>query len=283
MGELVYLNGELYTPDGASVSINDRSFLFGDGVYEVIRSYGGRLFGLDEHIQRLFRSAAALDLQVPLDAAGLKDLVRTVHRKSEIADAMIYIHVSRGTEPRNHLFSIDLRPAVLVTVRHLPDDLFENGLQETEAITVHDGRWDMCHVKCTSLVANILAKHKARQAGVDEAVFVRADGTVTEAYASNVFIVKDGKVYTHPADNHILGGITRFFVLRLCRELGLPVEERRFSKEEMMAADEVMVTNSVHEIRAIIRIDGQPIADGHAGPVSQRLLKAYRELTNLDD
>lgn len=283
MGELAYLNGELLELNTATVSINDRSFLFGDGVYEAIRAYDGRLFGLEEHVQRLFRSAAALDLQIPLDVAGFKDLVRTVHRKSEIPNAMIYIQISRGAEPRNHLFSVDLRAAVLITVRHLPDDLFEDGLDETAAITVHDGRWDMCYVKCTSLVANILAKHKARQAGVDEAVFVRPDGTVTEAYASNVFIVKDGKLYTHPADNRILGGITRFFVLRLCRELGLPVEERRFSKTELMTADEVIVTNSVHEIRAVTRIDGRPIADGHAGPVGKRLLKAYRELTNRTD
>ncbi|MBV1769274.1 MAG: aminotransferase class IV, partial [Candidatus Desulforudis sp.] len=273
------LNGELTELNDTVVSINDRAFLFGDGVYEAVRSYQGRLFGVDEHVARLVRSAAAIDLKLPADAAAFKELVGTVHRKSEISDALVYIQVSRGAEPRNHLFSLDLDPAVLITVRHLPDYLFSDHLEPLTAITVHDGRWDMCHIKSTSLLANILAKHKAREAGVDEAVFVRSDGVVTEAYASNVFMVRDGNVLTHPADNRVLGGITRRFVLDLCPRLGLKAFERRFTREDMLSADEVFVTNSVHEIRPVVQVDGRQISDGEPGRVTVRLLHAYRTLT----
>lgn len=279
MPELTYLNGELTELNDAVISINDRAFLFGDGVYEAVRSYQGRLFGLDEHVARLIRSAAAIELKLPADAAAFKELVGTVHRKSEISDALVYIQVSRGAEPRNHLFSLELEPAVLITVRHLPDCLFSDHLEPLTAITVQDGRWDMCHIKSTSLLANILAKHKAREAGTDEAIFVRPDGVVTEAYASNVFVVRDGDVLTHPADNRVLGGITRGFVLDLCQRLGLKAFEQRFTREDMFLADEVFVTNSVHEIRPVVEVDGRQIGDGEPGHVAIQLLQAYRALT----
>ncbi|MDA8096137.1 MAG: D-amino acid aminotransferase [Clostridia bacterium] len=279
MAELAYLNGELTELHSAMVSIDDRAFLFGDGIYEVVRSYDRRLFGLDGHIDRLVRSAAAIELKLPVDAVGFKELVRTVYKKSEITDALVYIQVSRGAEPRNHLFSLDLKPAVLITVRHLPDYLFSDHMDPLTAITVPDGRWDMCHIKSTSLLANILAKHKAREAGVDEAIFVRRNGLVTEAYASNVFIVQEETVLTHPADNRILGGITRGFVLDLCAKQDLRTVEREFSRDELLSAGEVFVTNSVYEIRPVVRVDGQQIGDGQPGRVTGMLLQAYRALT----
>lgn len=279
MAEITYLNGNIIPFAETMVSINDRAFLFGDGVYEVVRTYDGHLFGLAEHMARLERSAAALELELPLDVGGLMGLVQEVFQKSALSNAMIYLQVTRGAEPRNHLFSLKLKPNLLITVRCLPDDLADDTCHSLKAITVHDGRWDMCHVKSTSLVANIMAKHKARKAGVEEAIFVRGNGVVTEAYSSNVFIIRDGVVATHPADNRVLGGITREFVLKLCSRLGLPAKEAAFTREEMMAAGELFVTNSVHEIQPVVAVDGSEIGEGQPGPLTMQLRQAYRKLT----
>jgi D-alanine transaminase len=277
--ELAYLDGEITAIKQARVSVDDRAFLFGDGIYEVVRSYGGVFFGLEEHLARLARSAAAVEIRLPFSEAEFAALVRQLRKKSEIEDAMVYIQVSRGTEPRRHIFDLNLKPHVLIVVRHvppIPERYWSDGIT---AITVPDIRWGMCYVKATSLLPNVLAGHRARQAGVDEAIFVRDDGTVTEAYASNVFLVRDGAVLTHPADNRILGGITRGFVLDLCPVLDIPCREVMFSREEMYTAEEVFLTNSVHEVRAVVEIDGRRIADGRPGPVTKRLIRAYKELT----
>jgi D-alanine transaminase len=277
--ELAYLNGEIMAVDRGRVSINDRSFLFGDGIYEVVRSYDGVFFGLEEHLARLARSAAAVEMELPFSEADLAALVRELREKSEIADAMVYVQVSRGVEPRRHIFDLNVKPYVLITVRHVPHIPERYWYEGVTAVTVPDVRWGMCHIKSTSLLANVMAGHRARQAGVDEAIFVREDGTVTEAYASNVFIVRDGTVLTHPANNRILGGITRRFVLDLCPGLGFSYRETTFDREEMYAADEVFLTNSVHEIRAAVEIDGRRIGTGRPGPVTRELIRAYKELT----
>ncbi|MBE0465705.1 MAG: aminotransferase class IV [Candidatus Desulforudis sp.] len=281
MTELAYLDGRITAVDQARVSIDDRAFLFGDGIYEVVRSYGGVFFGLEEHMARMARSAAAIEMELPLSEAGFVALVRELRQKSEIDDAMVYIQVSRGVEPRRHIYDPGLKPQVLITVRHVPHIPERYWTHGVTAVTVPDIRWGMCHVKATSLMANIMAGHRARQNGADEAIFVRDDGTVTEAYASNVFIVRDGEVWTHPLNNRILGGITRQFVLELCSGLGVPFREAVVTREEMRGAGEVFLTNSVHEVRAAVEIDGRPVADGRPGPVTGRLIQAYKELVRL--
>lgn len=278
MAELAYLNGKVTFLDEARVSVNDRSFLFGDGIYEVVRSYAGAVFGLEEHLARLVRSAAATEMTLPFPEAEFAALVRELRARSEIDDAMIYIQVSRGVEPRQHVFDPGLQPHVLVTVRHLPPMPERYWSHGVTAVTVPDRRWGMCHVKAVSLLPNVLAGHQARQAGADEAIFVREDDTVTEAFASNLFVVVDGVLLTHPADNRILGGITRRFVLDLCPILGLECREEPFSCETLYAAGEVLLTNSVHEVRGVVAIDGRPVGDGRPGPVTNLLVEAYREL-----
>lgn len=275
LAELVYWDGRLLDPQTASISINDRAFLFGDGVYEVIRSYEGKLFSLDEHLRRLQLSMAALDLASPDAGGDLASLIGDLYKKSGMADAKIYLQITRGSEPRNHLFSLDLEPNLYVNVSAIPPD---NGAGQVSAITVPDLRWHMCNVKSTSLVANILAKHRARQAGAGDAVFVR-DGMVTEAASSNVFIVEDGCLYTHPADNHVLAGVTRKHVLDLAQDKGIPVREEKVSRERLQTASEVLLSDTIHDVYPVVMIDGQPVKDGKPGPVAGLLRSAFRELT----
>ena len=262
-------------PRTAHISVDDRAFLFGDGVYEVIRSYDGKLFSLAEHLRRLERSMAAVDLALPggLDPARL---VSDLYRQSGLPDAKVYLQVTRGSEPRNHLFSLDLEPNVYINVSPLPS----RGGDEAplSVITTSDQRWQMCHVKTTSLIANVLARHQARLAGVDDAVFIR-EGIVTEATSSNVFLVVDGCLYTHPADNHILAGITRHHILALAADRGIPVREEKCAQALLAAANEVFLSGTLHEVKPVSRIDGQPVNDGQPGPVTVLLQAAFRELT----
>ncbi|MBO8168581.1 MAG: D-amino-acid transaminase [Thermoanaerobacteraceae bacterium] len=278
MPELTYLNGEIFEAGEASISTNDRGFIFGDGVYEVVRSYNGKLFGLEEHLQRLQQSADAIELKLPHTIAGFKELIETLNNKSKLPNTLVYIQVTRGTEPRNHLFSLDLKPNVLITIRTLPaipEEIYTNGIS---TITVHDGRWDRCHVKSISLLGNILAKHEARKQGVFEAIFVREDSTVTEASTSNVFMVSDGVLHTHPANNRILNGITRQFVLGLSEQLDINVAVQPFTRKKLLQADEVFLTNSVQEVIPVVTVDGVTIGNGKPGTITNRLMKAYRQL-----
>jgi len=273
LAELVYLNGRILDPHTAAISVNDRAFLFGDGVYEVIRSYHGRLFSLAEHLRRLAGSMAAVDLALPreLDLAGL---INDLYARSGLRDAKIYLQVTRGSEPRNHLFSLDLEPNVYINISAIPGQ----DVAPLSVITVEDRRWHMCHVKTTSLIANVLAKHQARVAGADDAVFVR-NGVVTEAASSNVFLVADGCLYTHPADNHVLAGVTRQHVLNLAAARGVPVREEKCSRELMATAAEIFLSDTIHDVTPVIRVDGQPVGGGNPGPVTRLLKDAFRELT----
>ncbi|MBO8129251.1 MAG: D-amino-acid transaminase [Peptococcaceae bacterium] len=278
MPELTYLNGKIFEAGETRISTNDRGFIFGDGIYEVVRSYNGKLFGLEEHLRRLQQSADAIDLKLPHTLEEFQELVETLNRKSELLETLVYIQVTRGTEPRNHLFSLDLPPNVFITIRALPDIPGEIYTKGVSAVTVHDGRWNMCHVKSISLLANVLAKHEARKQGAYEAIFVRENGVVTEASSSNVFMVSGGILHTHPADNRILNGITRQFILKLCDELNIPTEVRPYSKDELRRADEVFCTNSVHEVTPVVTVDGMTIGSGRPGPITNQLMRAYRQL-----
>jgi len=273
MPELVYWNGSLLDPEKASISINDRAFLFGDGVYEVIRSYHGKLFSLDDHLQRLDLSLAALDLTRP--QVDLAALIRELYEKSGMADAKVYLQITRGSEPRNHLFSLDLQPNLYVNVSSAPPG---GTLAELSVITVPDLRWQLCNVKSTSLVANVMAKHRARLAGADDAVFMR-DGVVTEAASSNVFLVVDGCLYTHPADHHVLAGVTRKHVLTLARAQGIPVREEKTGREQLSVASEVFLSDTIHDVCPVVRVDGRSVGDGKPGPVTRALAAAFQELT----
>lgn len=275
--ELAYLNGWLGALEDAVVSINDRGYNFGDGVYEVIRVYNGVMFALEEHLERLALSAAAVEIDLGLPPAGMKETIIGVLKKSGIKEALVYIQLTRGTAPRSHICE-GLQPNLLVTVRNMPEITPEIYLEGVKIISMPEFRWQMCHIKSISLQASVLAKLRAQRAGAFEAVFVLPDGTVTECASSNIFIVKDGVLSTHPADSRILAGVTRHFVLQVAGLLGVQARVEPYDISELMKAEEVFVTGTGVEIVPVVNVDGEVIGSGKPGPVTARLREGFASL-----
>src|SRR5262245_29499203 len=225
---IVWLNGELTDYEQASVSIQDRGFYFGDGVYEVIRVYGGRPFAVDKHLARLERSAAGIELSLPRSPAELSVLVDELASKSGIADAEVYIQVTRGAARRNHLFPVSAEPTLIVgvrTIREVPPSLWDTGCR---IISLPDQRWARCDLKTICLLPNVLAKQAASRAGAFDAVLVR-EGIVNEGTASNIFICHSGELRTPLADNRILPGVPPATAFPLSRRVGPTVVERELT------------------------------------------------------
>lgn len=276
MPELAYLNGEILPIDKAQVPIEDRGYQFGDAVYEFIASYNGRLFYLEEHLDRLDRSLNGLFFP-SVSREAIRKAVLTLFEKAEIQRAGIYIQISRGVSPRNHAFPDGVRPQVVMTIREVeekPPELRKNG---ATAITLEDFRWGRCDLKTVQLLPNVLAKQKALAAGVFDAIFVSSEGVVREATSSNICIVADGTVITHPLTPQILPGITRMVVIDLCRELDIPVSERFFKTDVLYGAEEAFLTGTVTEVLPIVTIDRHRIGDGQVGPVTAKLYETLRQ------
>ena len=272
----VYLNGRLVPREQAMVPVDDRGFLFADGIYEVTPAFGGAFFRLDRHLDRMRRGLAAL--RIDYDPAALVD----VHRELLAANGFegspscyVYVQVTRGAAPRAHAFpTTPVRPTVYAFAREFARparDAWDKGFA---AITVPDRRWARADLKTIALLPNVLALQAAVEAGATDALLVR-DGVAIEGAHSNFFAVLDGVVTTHPATNQILHGISREFVLELARDLGLPAEERPIQVEELARAQEAFFTGTTTEVRPCVRVDGRPIGDGRVGPVSRRLSEAY--------
>jgi D-alanine transaminase len=273
----VYLNGEFVPYEHAMVSVEDRAFLFADGIYEVVRVYGGRPFCMEEHLQRLAYSAREIRLP-ELDLAELDQAARRLLALHNLSEATIYIQVSRGAyDPRTHAFPTGpVRPSVVIIARPFTD-AGHLRVQGVRAITTPDQRWARCDIKSVALLPNVLAKQRAVEAGAYEAIFVR-DGYAIEGSSSNFMAVLDGEIRTYPRCNYILGGITREVVLRLARELGYRVREEGVPVEALSRCSELWVTSTTSEVMPIVEIDGRPVGDGRPGPVAQALQAAYRKL-----
>ncbi len=276
---IVYWNRDYIPLQKATVSVEDRGFLLGDGIYEVVRVYGGRPFRLADHLQRLHQSAAAAQLPLPDNADDLPDIIQRLLEENNVFDSNVYIQCTRGhSHPRQHAFPTEVHPTMLVMltpVIPLTPGAREQGVS---AITVPDVRWRRCDIKTIMLLPNAMAKTQAHDAGAYEAILVR-DGLVTEGSSANVMAVINGELRTHPEDTDILGGITRLVVLELASQLGIPLREEAFTVPEMYAAQEVLLCSSSPEILAITSIDGQTIGRGRPGPVTQRLYEAFCKLT----
>lgn len=274
MVERVWLNGEVLPLAEASISVEDRGYQFADGVYEVIRIYNGRAFTLAEHLQRMARSCEGIDLPGAFDVAELSGEIESFIASSGLVDGMVYVQVTRGASPRNHLFPEPaVKPTVLFYTRALPK-LAEPGTAEGVKIqTVQDERWKRCWVKSIALLANVLAKNAAARAGADEAVFVE-DGLVSECSASNFFAVIGGKVVTHPLGPKVLPGITRLVLRQICAEVGVEFLERPLKLEEAKKADEVFITSTTRELSWVSHWDGARVAS-KCGAVTLKLHRAF--------
>jgi D-alanine transaminase len=274
---IVYLNGEYLPHDGARVSVDDRGFLFADGIYEVTRVVHGTPFESERHFQRMAHGLSALRIDARDDAtpAALSGIMRRLLDENGLSggDATVYCQITRGAAPRTHEFpKTRVRPTVYVRAGAFtpPDALRAKG---ATVITCPDTRWSRCDIKTVGLLPNVLAKQAATDAGVTEAVFVR-DGVITEGSHTNVCAVIAGTVHTHPADHHILRGITRDVVLELARPFGVEICERPVPLTALMGADEVFLVGTTMDVMPVVRVDGRPIGDGRPRPLTRRLSDA---------
>lgn len=282
MPELIYLNGALVSPSDAVISVNDRGFLFGDAVYEVVRSYKGRLWCFERHMRRLARSLAEVDMG-EVDVGAIGAAIRETYAASELPDALIYLQITRGVAPRAHHYTPGMKPTVLITVRDIARSVAEVDPKGMTAITAPDLRWRRCDVKSTNLLPNILAKTKAHQAEAYEAILVHPDGYVTEGSSTSVFWVRDGKVCTMPQGPEILPSVSRGIVVEICEHEGLPLVEEHCPLEQFRRADEIFLASTTPEVCPIILLDGAPVADGKAGPITKRLREAFRRRVEAGD
>lgn len=270
---LVYLNGEFLPKNEAKVSIDDRGFVFGDGVYEVIRVVNGRLFLAGPHMQRLQDGLEGLRIQVnKQDLDDILPVAEELLKKNKLFNghATVYLQITRGVAPRIHNFPApDVKPTLYLSASGFkPDlDLQENG---AKAVTMSDIRWMRCDLKTVNLLPNVLAKQKAMDSGAFSAIFIR-DGVVTEGQNANIFGVKDGVLRTYPRTNYILPGITRALVLEMAAEENIPVDQTPINEDELPEMDEVFLTGTTTDIQPIVTINEYRLGTGRRGPVAKRL------------
>ena len=273
---VAYFNGKYLRKKSVKISPDDRGFLFGDGVYEVVRSYGGRIFALDEHVERLRRGLGQLRIS-GFDAGDFADIAGKLLAENDLAnaDALVYTQVTRGAAPRRHAFpTTPTAPTVYATATPFqPKGDPADGIR---VITLPDNRWARCDIKTVNLLPNCMANQRAQEAGATEAILVR-DGVALEATASSFLAVFDGEVRTAPATNYILPSITRAVALGLCRDAGIPMRETPVFLDELELADELFLAGTTMELMPIVMVDGQPVGDGRPGPVHRRLYELFRE------
>ncbi len=274
---IVYLNGLFLPAEQAHISVLDRGFIFGDGVYEVIPVYSRIAFRLSEHLKRLQHSLDGIKLPNPHSDAEWTQLVNELISHHDSADQYLYLHITRGVAERDHAFpDPPVAPTVFMLSKPLlppANDLLKNGIA---CISATDNRWLRCDIKAISLLPNVLLRQMAVDAGCAETILFREDQWLTEGAASNIFVIKDGTLYAPPKDNLMLPGITYDIVLELAALHDLPHQVRRISKAEVLAADELILSSSTKEILAITRLDGLPVGNGKPGVVHGRLYDYYQ-------
>ncbi|HYD63039.1 MAG TPA: D-amino acid aminotransferase [Noviherbaspirillum sp.] len=273
---LVYLNGEFTPLSEARIPVLDRGFIFGDGVYEVIPVYNRRMFRAKQHMARLFRSLDAIRIPNPHSGDDWMALIGKVAAAHPADTQLVYMQVTRGVAKRAHAFPAEAKPTVFIMTNPFapPDaDTVDNGVA---CVTTEDERWLRCDIKSISLLGNVLAAQHAAENGALEAIQFR-DGILTEGASSNVWIVSKGRVYAPPRSTLILEGIRYGLMEELCAACNIPFQPRDIPREEVFAADEVVLTSAGREVLAVTRLDGKPVGGGTPGPVFRKLYDAYQE------
>ena len=272
----VFLNGKFLPLEHATVSVLDRGFIFGDGVYELVPVYSRVPFRLDQHLARLERSLGEVKIRNPYARAQWRSHIYQLIDAQPFEDQGVYFQVTRGVAKRDHAFPKGAEPTVFMMSNPLtnpPQAQIETG---AAAVSAQDNRWLRCDIKSISLIGNVLLRQLSAQQGAAETILFR-DGKLTEASASNVFIVKRGVIQSPPKSNLILPGVTYDVVVELARANGLALEFKDVPQADVRAADEVWVTSSSKEVLAIIELDGKRIGDGRPGPVFRRMFQLYQE------
>ncbi len=280
MSRVAYVDGRYVRHADAAVSIDDRAFLFADGIYEVIEIFGGRLIDEAAHLERLARSARELRLTIPVGQSALKLILRELVARNRVAYGHVYLQVTRGAAKRDHFFPKPGTPCTLVAFAHSADRAAAEAKARAgiKVITMPDIRWKRPDIKSTSLLPNVLAKQQARDAGAYEAWLVDEAGHVTEGSSSNAWIVNtEGVIVTHPAGSGILRGITRKRLFEVVAAKGLKIEERCFTVAEAKAAREAFVTGATTLVLPVVAIDGEKIGSGEPGDVALMLRAAFHD------
>lgn len=279
-----WLNGRMGTTDKAQVSVLDRGFIFGDGVYEVVPAYAGRPFRFEQHMARLDRSLAEMRIRNPMDRAGWRALVEQLvdayakYAGKPAADTnqLVYLQVTRGVAMRDHAMPPDIEPTVFGMVNRLYIYPAEERAKGVACVTADDFRWKKAHIKSTSLAAAVLSRQMSADVGGNETIMFR-DGFLSEAAASNVWVVKDGVVLGPPRDNLVLEGIRYGLLEELCRAQGIPFELRRVARDEVLGADEILLSSATKEVLPCTTLDGKPVGNGRPGPIYDKLFAGYQQ------
>ncbi len=275
----VYLNGEYIPADEAKISVMDRSVLFGDSLYEVIPVYDGRLIGEKQHKEPLHQGEQATQIASPLTADQWHDVFEQLLQRNNANqnNHMIYLQVSRGTETKRlHAWQADTQPTVFAYVNALPPIDMQAYEKGKKVITQIDIRRETCFIKSTALQVNTIMQHQAKEADAVEVILFR-DGKLTEGSTSNVFVVKNNTLLTHPANEHILNGVTRRIVIDCAQKNGIAVEECLLDKQQVLDADEVWLSSSTKEVCPIVQVDDHTIGSGKAGPLWGKMIQYYRQ------
>jgi D-alanine transaminase len=278
----VFLNGEFIAADQAKVSVFDRGFLLGDGVYEVIPVYAGRCFRLEGHLLRLQNSLDGVRMANPLSDLEWQSMIDALVERNGGGDQSVYLQVTRGVAPRDHIFPENVTPTAFAMSNPLhpvPEDYKLKGIA---AITTPDIRWQNCHIKAITLLPNSLLKQQAQDAGAQEALLIR-DGFLTEGSASNAYAVIDGEIYTAPKDKKVLPGITRDLVLELAAKANMPVVEQAVSEQQLHDADEIWVSSSTKEVLPVTTLDGAAVNSGMPGEVWKKMDMLYQQYKQQGD
>tara|TARA_Y100001960_G_scaffold78815_1_gene84302 strand:- start:24 stop:863 length:840 start_codon:yes stop_codon:yes gene_type:complete len=273
---LVYLNGEFKPIEEASVSVLDRGFTFGDGVYEVIPIFNRKIFRFSEHIMRLENSLREIYMSNPLKENEWRDIFNKLIDSLEQVNQSIYLQITRGVSRRDHDISIADKPTVFAMSRPLEANNFSSGIK---AITHEDIRWQLCNIKATTLLPSILLRHKAKEQEARETILIR-DKYVTEGAASNVFVCTDDKILTPARTSHVLSGITRDLIVEILMHNDLPIVEGSISESKLLSAGEIWVTSSTWEIVPVVELDDRLVGSGKPGPLWQQANKLYQDFKN---
>jgi len=273
---MVFLNGKYLPAGDAKVSVLDRGFIFGDGVYELVPVYSRVPFRLGEHLARLERSLAAVAIRNPYSREQWREIIFRLIDQQPFDDQGVYFQVTRGVAKRDHAFPKNVEPTVFMMSNPLVNPPAEQVERGGAAVSAQDNRWLRCDIKSISLVGNVLLRQLSAEAGAAETILFR-DGKLTEASASNVFVVRRGVIQSPPKSSLILAGITYDVVAELAAANGLPLEFKEITETEVRTADEIWVTSSSREVFAIVSLDGAKIGDGRPGPVFRRMHQLYQE------
>ncbi|PCJ32625.1 MAG: D-amino-acid transaminase [Gammaproteobacteria bacterium] len=277
----VYLNGDFLPAEQAQVSVFDRGFLLGDGVYEVIPVYQGNCFQLDGHLVRLQASLDAVRMKNPHSNREWEKIINELIKLNGDGNQSLYLQVTRGVAPRDHVFPENVSPTAFAMSNPLQAVSAEYKNEGVKAIILADIRWQNCNVKAITLLPNSLLKQQALEAGAVEALLIR-EGYLTEGAASNAYVVLDGTIYTAPKDEKVLAGITRDVVIQIAHDNNMPLKEVAVTVQQLKEADEIWISSSTKEVIAVTQLDDSPVANGKPGPIWQKMDALYQQFKRSD-